>query len=65
LKLIGNRTRWRRQLGNDALPAQQRQQRHERPMGLAWVPHYARWATTVRQVIVQKLIDTALVESAC
>jgi hypothetical protein len=34
-------------------------------MGLAWVPHYARWATTVRQVIVQKLIDTALVESAC
>ncbi len=63
-QLIGNRTSRRGQLGDDTLPAQHGQQRHQCRVGLARVPHRMRRAAAVRQVVVQELIDAALVESA-
>ena len=61
-QLVGDRPRRRRQVADDAALAQQGQQRHQRCVRLTRMPHRRCRATAVRQVLVQELRDSALIE---
>jgi hypothetical protein len=61
-EFLDDRTGRQRQLGDDAALAQDGQQRHEGRVRVARLAHRLRRATAVRNVLVQELLDAALVE---
>ena len=61
-QLVGDRTRWHRRAGDDALGPQDLQHRHQRGMQFHRCAQRTAQAIAARQVVAQELVDATVVE---